>query len=188
MSDEVLGDRRRALEDEFFRKQDAKILEKLRLARERQATRDSLADASGIHDDVILNLLVEHKIDATTLAAFALVPLVEVAWADGKLDTRERDAVLNGATDQGIKAGSMAYHLLLNWLDSPSAPSLLRGWVDYTRTLCSKMDAKQRSRLRKEVLGRAEQVAEAAGGFLGLGSTSAEEKEVLRLLEGAFED
>ena len=188
MSDEVLGDRRRALEDEFFRKQDAKILAQLTEARERETTRESLTDASGIDDPKLLDTLIDHGVDASTFAALALVPLVEVGWADGKLDQTERTAILDAARQNGVTDDSTAMRLLQNWLDSPSAPSLLRGWVQYVQTLCTEFSKDERQRLRKDVLGRAQSVAEAAGGFLGIGTVSAEEKEVLRLLETAFDE
>jgi hypothetical protein len=39
-------------------------------------------------------------------------PLVEVAWADGKLDRSERDAILAAAVAEGIAKGSPAYEIL----------------------------------------------------------------------------
>jgi hypothetical protein len=43
-----------------------------------------------------------------------------------------------------------------------------------------------RDQLKSSSLGRARAVAEAAGGFLGLGSISAAEKKMLDQLERAF--
>ena len=41
-------------------------------------------------------------------------------------------------------------------------------------------------RLKENLVGRARTVAEAAGGFLGIGAISTEEESVLGELEGAF--
>jgi hypothetical protein len=50
------------------------------------------------------------------------------------------------------------------------------------------LDPQARQRLRDEVMGRARAVAEAAGGFLGLGrKVSAAEEAVLRELAQAFD-
>jgi hypothetical protein len=50
------------------------------------------------------------------------------------------------------------------------------------------MDAADRNRLKSELLGRARRVAEAAGGFLGLGSkVSRAEEAILTELAAAFE-
>jgi len=188
MSDELLGDRRRALEDEFFRREDAALVERLRSEKERAAAREELSGASGISDTKILDALLDVEVSASGLTAFALVPLVEVAWADGKLDGNERASILDAAEKQGVLAGSDARELLEHWLDSPTAPSLLRAWIEYTKELCTEFGQKRKDALCKEVIGRARAVAESAGGLLGIGAISSDEQEVLRLLEAAFAD
>lgn len=188
MSGEFLGDRRRALEDEFFRREDAALVERLRSEKERVKGRAELASASGISDTKILDALLDVEVSASGLTAFALVPLVEVAWADGKLDGNERASILDAAAKQGILPGTDARRLLENWLDSPTAPSLLRAWIEYTKELCAEFGQKRKAALSKEVIGRARAVAESAGGLLGIGAVSSDEQEVLRLLEEAFSD
>ena len=51
------------------------------------------ADSSG----TLVARLVEIGIRSDTLAALCLIPLVEVAWADGRLDPPEREALLAAA-------------------------------------------------------------------------------------------
>src|SRR5690242_3342880 len=84
-SPEILRDRERALEDEFFRREDQRLLEHLGALRVAASTREALAKASGITDPVLLDMLVAHGIKAETVAALSFVPLLEVAWADGRL-------------------------------------------------------------------------------------------------------
>ena len=83
---QILGDRGRALEDEFFRKEDQRLIERLRELRDKSVSREALALASGIKNEAILDKLLELGIRPETVAALALVPLAEVAWADGSLD------------------------------------------------------------------------------------------------------
>ncbi len=53
--------------------------------------------------------------------------------------------------------------------------------------LCSTLSAEPKQALKEQVIGHARGVAEAAGGFLGLGSkVSSKEKAVLDDLEQAF--
>ncbi len=53
--------------------------------------------------------------------------------------------------------------------------------------LSASMDPSERNALRDSVMGKARMVAEAAGGFLGLGNkVSAEEQAVLDELAGVF--
>ena len=54
MREEFLGDRRKALEEEFFAKQNQRLLRQLRETRAAQATHEALAAASGITDAAVL--------------------------------------------------------------------------------------------------------------------------------------
>src|SRR5918995_1141236 len=87
---EILRDRGRSLEDEFFRREDARLKEKLRETAEREGAREALARAAGIKNPEIVERLIGLNIRPETVTALSLVPLVEVAWADGSLDDNER--------------------------------------------------------------------------------------------------
>ena len=54
-----------------------------------------------VADDAVLEKLANFGMDASTLAALSLAPLVLVAWADGEVDAKERDAVLAAAAEVG---------------------------------------------------------------------------------------
>ena len=101
-SPEILRDRGRSLEDEFFRREDQRLLAKLSDLKTAAATREALATASGITTPEVLDRLLALGIKAETVAALSIVPLVEVAWADGSLDARERRAILDRARDSGV--------------------------------------------------------------------------------------
>jgi hypothetical protein len=130
---------------------------------------------------------VELGIGVQTLAAMTLVPVVEVAWADGKMDDAEHQAILKAAEKQGIARGTPSFALLDDWLVNRPPPRLLSAWRDYVGALCEEMLPEERRQLKSEVLARARAVAKAAGGFLGLGSkVSAEEEQIFGILETAF--
>lgn len=187
MNDDILGDRRRGLEEEFFRKHNEKLVAEMRASREREDIRTSLAAACGFSDPLLLDKLMDLGLTGETLLALTLVPLVEVAWADGKLEDKERQAVLKGAVSCGVQPDHLGYALLEDWLSQRPGPRLMAVWEDYVRAVCSQSDADLCGRLKQDVLGRARSVAQAAGGVAGLGSRiSAKEEEVLRRLEGAF--
>ena len=64
---------------------------------------------------------------------------------------------------------------------------LLDAWVHYIQGLCEVLEPTERDTLKKSLMDRARQVAEAAGGFLGLSSkVSNAEKKMLAQLEKAF--
>lgn len=186
MSDS-LDDRRRAMEEAFFAAQDRALIERMRKDAAAKDPRAALRDASGITDDALLDRVAALGLDAPGFAAMSLVPLVAVAWADGTLDAREREAVLSAASESGIAAGSPAHGLLSGWLASAPPASLIETWEATTRATAAGLDANARGTLHAQVMGRARRVAESAGGFLGLTSkVSNAESAVLRRLDAAF--
>lgn len=188
MAEEFLGARKRALEEEFFRKRERELLARIQAEQARQSARQALAEASGLTDPAALDHLVALGIAPETLLALRLVPLVEVAWADGHLDERERRAVLSALPAAGLAPGSPSHALVESWLASPPPPALLEAWTAYAKGLAAQLSPGERAALRESVLRQARAVAQAAGGFLGLGRISDAEAAVLRRLEAALAD
>ena len=56
MADDFLGDRKKALEESFFAKENAALLERLKVEEWAQATKAKLAEISGIQDDEVLTV------------------------------------------------------------------------------------------------------------------------------------
>jgi tellurite resistance protein len=188
MSEQVLAERSKALEEEFFKKQRESLAARLRAEQAQREGKEELCRASGIEDGAILEKLMSMGIRARTLAPLALVPLVEVAWADGKMEPREAEAILEAAKVAGLDPTGPGYELLEGWLDDRPSPGLRDVWAEYTRTLCETLSETERQALQADVIGRAGRVAEAAGGFLGLGSkVSKAEEAVLEELAKAFD-
>ena len=187
MGGHILGEREKALEDAFFARHNQALVQKLRDADQAKTRRAAIAAASGITDDALLDKLAEMKIGPEMLAAIAYVPLVLIAWADGSLDAKEREAVLAGAREGGLDTRPEAQALLDAWLAAPPPPSLAEAWRGYVQAITATMSAAERDSLGREILGRARRVADATGGFLGLSSRiSAAEEAVLASLATAF--
>lgn len=185
--EEFLGNRRQVLEEEFFNRENERLRQQLRVRLESEKNRKALAEASGITHPEVLDHLVRLGLDGETVVALGLVPLIDVAWADGKMAERERLAVLAAARERGIDDASPAGLLLASWLAAPPPSKLSEAWIGYVRALCQSLDPTERTELRDDLLGRARAVAEAAGGFLGLGSkVSTKEQQELERLEAAF--
>ena len=104
MSGEAFEKRRRAFEEEFFQKQSQKLVDKLRETLQKKQTREELEQITGIQDAGVLDTLMAMHLAKDTFAAFALYPLVEVAWADGTVDEKERKAFLAAAAEHGHRA------------------------------------------------------------------------------------
>lgn len=183
-SPEILRDRGRSLEDEFFRREDQRLVERLKDLKAAATTRDALAKASGITTPAVLETLMELGIRAETVAALAIVPLVEVAWADGALDAKERHMVIERA---GVSRGSAEDALLEAWLDRRPDPKLLTAWTHLVQGMCAQLDADGAERLKTGLLERARAVANASGGMFGVGAkVSRPEAAMLANLAAAF--
>ena len=181
---EILRDRGRSLEDEFFRREDKRLIEQLTALRAAEATREALGKASGITTPAVLDKLIELGIRAETVAALSIVPLVEVAWADGAIDPKERRAVLERA---GVAQDSTAGALLATWLDRRPDPKLLTAWTHLVQAMSEQLGPAEATRVKTGLLERARAVAAAAGGSFGVGSKiSAAEAAMLAKLEAAF--
>jgi tellurite resistance protein len=189
MSGEFLGTRRAALEEAFFAKKNEELRQRLRQLNDARLKREALSSASGITDQVVLEKLEALEIDSDTLAALSIVPLVAVAWADGSIDDRERTSAFSRAAEMGLAKQEMSHQLFERWLAAPPPASLLSAWKDYINVLWATSSDEARHALKQGILGRARAVAEAAGGFLGMGDkVSTAEEAVLNELERAFPD
>lgn len=146
-----------------------------------------LAEAAGIDDRELVDQLLGLGIRVETLAALTLVPLIEVAWADGRMERKERAAVLEGAVQTGLDRQSPSYKLLDIWTRDRPAPALLEAWRGFVAAVSGELSDGERARFGERILARAQAVAAAAGGILGVGSKiSPEELEVLTELKRAF--
>jgi|SRR5262245_6876572 len=174
----------RALEEAFFAKQDAQLLEKLRKEARHKERREALKKVVPNADDALLDHLLELGLGPETVLSLILIPLVSVAWADGRVEARERAALLKAAEERGVKEGTPARQLLESWLLRQPGPKLFEAWKSYVTVLWSRLEETERRAIHARMIELARGVAEAAGGFLGLGSKiSPAERAVLNDLE-----
>ena len=182
-----LSERGHALEGAFFLQKERELIQRFRDELAAEEMRIALSKASGITDEELLNHLIELNISPTSFAAFSLLPLIQVAWADGRVQTAEREAILKSAEQSGISKETAAFELLDSWMDETPDDELYATWKEYAATLKNSLEPAQATNLKNRILGRAREVAEAAGGFLGFGNkVSDEEAAVLEELSAAF--
>jgi len=183
----ILADREKALEELFFEKRNRELAERLRVDREQAEAAEGLAALTGLQDSALLDTLIGLNLRVETWAALSLLPLVEVAWADGEVDAKERDAVLSAAEANGVTRNTPSWELLENWRAERPAAGYLEAWGASIVAICAHLQPAERAAMQAEVTGRARRVAEATGGFLGLGNrVSSDEQRVLDELSKAF--
>lgn len=179
-------ERGRNLEEEFFRRNDELLLQKLREKQAKETAREVLSKATGITNPEVLDRLIALEVRPEMATALMIVPLVEVAWADGTIDAKEREAILAQARKSNLVAGSPELALLESWLGQRPGPNLLAAWTLTVQDLAQKLEPAEIEKLKSGLVGRARGVAEASGGMLGIGKVSSKEQAVLAKLESAF--
>lgn len=165
------------LENQFFFEKDRALLEQLARLRQERECVEALSKVSGITDEAVLKELVAHNIRPETLAALCLIPVIEVVWADGKVDAREIAAVLEAARKNGLAED---HAVLQEWLRNRPDANLHDVWKKYVRALAREIDKSVMVAMEADILAHAKAVAEASGHFLGLiNPISPREREVL---------
>ncbi len=184
---DALHDRGEALENLFFKQRDKELLAAMREKISADQERTELKSSSGIEDDSVIDALLASGVNAETIAAVGLIPLVVVAWADRKMEAAESAAVLKAAIEGGISSDSESYAVIKGWLEEQPSDDLFATWKQYVAALKSTLDAEALGQLKNSVVKRATDVAEAAGGFLGFGNKVSDvERKVIDELNEAF--
>jgi hypothetical protein len=183
----MMNQRGKALEAMFFHKHDQTLIEQHERLEHIRRTRKALTEVSGIENPRILDKLMELEVSPAILASLSVIPLVEVAWADGKVQEKERKAILAATEESGFKGKSVDNALLEAWLKRRPPKNMLSAWKHYISGLCEKLNEAERNSLKSELLARAHAVAEASGGILGFGlKISAQEQDMLDTMAEAF--
>ncbi len=185
MPDNPLGERGRVLEDEYFRKRDRELVEKMRQAaaaeearREGEEARKEMGRKTGLADPALLQELQELGFTPDTLGLLPLVPVVQTAWAEGGVTTTERDLLVQLARSRGINEGSAADRQLHAWMTSrPDSTVFTRAGRLIRALLDSGTDEAGLS--AEDVVKQCEAIAGASGGIFGVGRVSSEERALL---------
>ncbi|MBL9148400.1 MAG: TerB family tellurite resistance protein [Phycisphaerae bacterium] len=170
-SSDAFEARRLGLEEEYFRSKDQALVGKLKTVFNSQMSKDELREASGITDDAVLERLAQANLRGELLTAFKLYPLVEIAWADGSVDSSEVSAILDAAAKCGVPKNGPAFERLQEWIKRGPTPDGRAAWRMYANELRKTLTPDELAAFRKDVLGYARFVAEASGGLLGIAFT-----------------
>jgi len=191
MKDHIFGDREKAIEDTYFRKEDTKLLEKLR----EKAPLDQIALAlrNKLHVD---NPGLLMRARATGVApdaapALFLAPLVQVAWADGSISRAERKAVLRLARSRGVDPESAAGGQLIDWMDERPPDSIFETALEVIKYGFSVLTPGEREDRIRGIVDACSEVAAASGTIMGWAlalvdpdAAAARETAILQMIAG----
>jgi hypothetical protein len=179
--DNPLGDRGRSLEEDYFRKRDRELIEKMRKASAAEDARRAMEEKVGVHDPALLRELEELGFTPETVALLPLMPLVQMAWAEGGVSDAERKLIVQLARARGMDEGSAADRQLSTWLGSrPSSDVFARA----TRLIRAMLDqpVTDHGLTADDLVKYCENIAAASGGILGINRISSEERALLNTI------
>ena len=183
MSDEhPLGDRGRTLEEDYFRKKDRELVEKMQRATAAADARRELSSRSGVQDPQMLEELEALGFTPDTVPLLPFVPLVQMAWAEGGVSAAERALIVQLARTRGIDEGSQADRQLAAWLAERPASQVFARASRLIRAMLDAPAAGSDALTADELVKHCEAIAAASGGMFGINRVSSEERALLQAL------
>ena len=176
----VFDDIAKGREDAYFRQKEIDLIEKLQRKFHQQQDHERLAEEVGVHDELILKAFEELGFTRATVSILHLVPLVQVAWSDGRVSEAERAKILEMASLRGITPGTPGFLMLEQLLNTrPSERGFDVCWR-IIRAVLSAWPEEKRRAFEVSLPAYATEVASVSGGLLGFRSISAEERTALQ--------
>lgn len=177
---DAFAERERALEDEYFRRQERELIEKMRRRQAADAERRQMAETVGVADEELLQELQQLGYTRETVVLLHLLPLVQVAWAEWGVSARERDLILGVAKLRGVEPGSAAYDQLINWLEQRPTEEFAEKTLRLIGAMLQASPPEKRDAAERDLIAYCTQVAEVSGGMLGFANkVSASERAML---------
>lgn len=176
---DAFKERGRALEEEYFHRKERELIAKMRERAAAESERQRIGATTGVADAQLLQDLQELGYTAETISLLHLVPLVQMAWAEGHVSMRERDLIIEAARARGIESGSAADQQLAGWLAKRPAEELFTTTLRAIRAMLESRPEAERQAGEKDLLSYLTSIATASGGVLGFGAVSDEERAVL---------
>jgi ADP-ribose pyrophosphatase YjhB (NUDIX family) len=162
------------------------LIERMKQAAAAEQTRRELKEKTGLQDPELLNDLQELGFTPDTIQLLPIIPILQVAWAEGGVSAAERKLIVELARARGIAADSAADRQLNEWLERRpsndvfiSATRLVRAMLDQPAQAIGDLSA-------DDVIKYSESIASASGGLFGIGKISAEERATLTQIASAL--
>lgn len=169
----IFTDREKALEANYFRQQDAKLIDRLRADAKLDDIAIALAEKLKVDNPDLLARVRAAGITADTASAIFAAPLVQVAWAEGSVSKLEEQTVLRLAAERGIEDSSPACAQLREWLAERPADFLFETATEVIKAGFAVLPLKEREERIQRLVDACHKVAEASGSglatLLGLG-------------------
>ena len=175
--DEGFG--KRDHEEDYFRKQDRELIERMRKA----AANAAVGARTGIQDPELLRDIAALGFSADTVSLLPLVPILQVAWADADISPEERKLIVDLARLRGVAAGSPADTQLSEWLAHRPSPDVFSRAGRLVAAMLAAGSGATHDLTADDLVKYSESIAAASGGLLGLGKVSAGERAAIEQIQ-----
>ena len=183
-NDEHFG--KRDQEEDYFQRQDRELIERMRKAAAKEALGPLVAE-SGIQDPDLLRDLADLGFTADTVSLLPLVPILQVAWAEGAITPAERTLIIDVARHRGIAEGSPADRQLGEWLAHQPPPDVFSRGDRLVAAMLAAHSNATHDLSADDLVKYCETIAAASGGILGLGKVSSGERAAIDLIQKALQ-
>ena len=176
---DAFADRGRSLEEDYFKKRDRELIEKIRQAAAAEEIRKDLGHKTGLDDPELLQELHDLGFTPDTVGLLPLVPVIQMAWAEGGITKAERELILRLARSRGVEVGSAADHQLTDWMTNRAAEAVFARAGRLIRAMFDSGSPQTADLNANDLVQYCEDIASASGGILGIGRISPEERALL---------
>lgn len=183
-NDDLFG--KRDHEEDYFRKQDRELIERMRKAAAAEDATRPLGAQSGIQDPELLRDIAALGFTADTVSLLPLVPILQVAWADADVSAAERKLILGIARHRGISEGSPADQQLATWLAQRPAPDVFARAGRLVAAMLAAGSSTAHDLSPDDLVKYCESIATASGGVLGLAKVSPAERAAIEQVQAAL--
>jgi hypothetical protein len=184
---DAFAERERLLEEDYFRRKEKELIEKMRSHARADAERRRLGDQAGVADEEVLRDLQDLGYTPETVSLLHLVPLIQMAWAEGNVSMRERDLIVRAARARGIEVDSAADQQLHRWLANRPSQELFERTLRAIRAILAARSPQERAESERDLLSLCTAIASASGGIVGFGAVSNDERQILKHITDELE-
>jgi hypothetical protein len=177
---DAFAERERLLEEDYFRRKEKELIEKMRSRAQADAERRRLGDHTGVADEEVLRDLQDLGYTPETVSLLHLVPLIQTAWAEGNVSAGERDLIVRAARARGVEANSTADQQLHRWLTNRPSQELFEKTLRAIRAILAARSPEERAESERDLLSLCTAIASASGGIVGFGAVSNDERQILK--------
>jgi hypothetical protein len=121
---DFLDDRKRASVEDYFLRKDRELVEKMRNAAAADHAKSEMSAKTGLSDPALLEELEALGFTPETISVLPLVPVVEMAWAEGASRRLSARSSSRSPANAGLrKAAPPIDNSRTGWLDNPRPTS-----------------------------------------------------------------